>query len=87
VVCGANPQARFSFLIQLPNGQCRHACNDSIASIARKPLKGYGVPPGRFPGNVPDMGHSWVREKGRATSQQEVALEKKRLKKLLHEEI
>lgn len=33
---GANPQAGLGFLVQLPNGECRHVSNDSIASIGCK---------------------------------------------------
>src|SRR5260370_35824897 len=36
VVGGANPQAGFGFLVQLPNCECGHASNDSIASIGCK---------------------------------------------------
>src|SRR5258708_1547383 len=36
VVGGANPQAGLGFLVQLPNGECGHVSNDSIASIGCK---------------------------------------------------
>ncbi len=36
MVGGANPQAGFGFLVQLPNCECGHASNDSIASIGCK---------------------------------------------------
>jgi hypothetical protein len=35
-VGGANPQAGFGFLVQLPNCECGHASNDSIAGIGCK---------------------------------------------------
>jgi len=40
VVGGANPQAGFGFLVQLPNCECGHASNDSIASIGCKEAHG-----------------------------------------------
>src|SRR5258707_14664383 len=36
VVGGANPQAGLGFLVQLPNSECGHVSNDSIASIGCK---------------------------------------------------